>query len=43
MSKMPDESAEDNIIFIAASEERFLSKSKLAIAATGIVASSKER
>src|SRR5258705_11436897 len=39
-SKMPEENAEDKIIFIAASEDIFLSRSKLAMAATGMVASS---
>ncbi len=42
-NKIPEEKAEDKIIFMAPSEERFLSKSKLAIAATGIVASSNDR
>ena len=34
----PDENAEERIIFIAPSEERFFSRSKLAMAATGMVA-----
>ena len=42
-NKMPDEKADDKINFIAASEDRFLSRSKLAIAATGIVASSSDK
>jgi hypothetical protein len=42
-SMMPDEKAEDRIIFIAASEEIFFSRSKLAIAATGMVDNSRER
>ena len=40
---MPEEKADDKIIFIPASEERLLSRSKLAMAATGIVASSKAK
>ena len=39
-SKIPEEKADDKIIFIAASEDLFLSRSKLAKAATGMVASS---
>src|SRR5688572_6099264 len=40
---MPDEKAEDSIIFIAPSDERFFSRSKLAMAATGILASSSDK
>src|SRR5688572_9106036 len=39
-NKIPDEKADVSIIFIAASEDLFLSRSKLAMAATGIVDSS---
>jgi len=42
-NNMPDEKADESIIFIAASEEIFLSKSKLAIAATGMVANSRDK
>src|SRR6266516_2427129 len=42
-NKIPDEKADDKIIFIAASEDIFLSRSKLANAATGIVASSRDK
>src|SRR6476646_10087341 len=37
-NNIPEENAEERIIFIAASEDIFLSKSKLAMAATGMVA-----
>ena len=39
-NKIPDEKAEDKIIFMAPSEAIFFCKSKLAIAATGMLASS---
>jgi len=42
-NKMPEEKADDRIIFIAASEDILLSRSKFANAATGIVANSSER
>jgi hypothetical protein len=42
-NKMPDEKAEERIIFMAASEERFFIKSKLDMAAIGIVANSKDK
>ena len=42
-NKMPDENAEVRIIFTAASEETLFCKSKLAIAATGMEASSSDR
>src|SRR5258708_2844276 len=40
---MPEENAEERIIFIAASDEGFLSRSKLAIAAIGMVDNSSDR
>ena len=42
-NKIPEENAEDNIIFMAPSEDRFLCRSKLAMAATGMVASSNDK
>ena len=42
-NKTPEDKAEDKIIFIEASEDIFLSKSKFAIAATGIVANSSDK
>src|SRR5437868_7835484 len=42
-NKMPEENADDSIIFIAASDEIFFSRSKLAIAATGIVDNSNDK
>jgi hypothetical protein len=42
-SMIPDEKAEERIIFMAASEEIFFSRSKLAMAATGMVDNSRER
>ena len=42
-NNMPEENAEDKIIFIAPSEDLFLLRSKFAIAATGILASSSDK
>src|SRR5665647_2474569 len=42
-NKIPVEKADDRIIFMAASEEIFFSRSKLAIAARGMVASSNDK
>ena len=42
-NNIPDEKADDKINFMAASEDCFLSRSKLAIAATGMVASSNDK
>src|SRR5664279_492258 len=42
-NKMPEEKADDRIIFMDASEEILLSRSKLAIAATGIVDNSSDK
>ena len=40
---MPDEKAEESINLMAPSEALFFAKSKLAIAAIGIVANSKDK
>ena len=42
-SNKPDEKAEDIMNFMAASDERLLSKSKLAIAANGMLDNSRPR
>src|SRR5258706_8535752 len=42
-NKIPEEKADDKIIFIDASEDIFFSRSKLAIAATGRVESSSDK
>src|SRR5687767_897039 len=42
-NKIPEEKADDRINFIAPSDERFLSRSKLAMAATGMLASSSDK
>ena len=42
-NKTPEDNADDKIIFIDASEDIFLCKSKLASAATGMVASSSDK
>jgi hypothetical protein len=42
-NKMPDENADERIIFMAPSEDCFFSRSKFTMAATGIVASSSDK
>ena len=42
-NNIPEEKADDKIIFIAASDDIFFSRSKFAMAATGMVASSSDK